>query len=409
MLVENGEKLHLAPDLETLAKSEQREALESDEREGLVREYLETLLPEDWDGMDLFDRRSFLAGVNNIGRAGTVARTRVCNMEIWCELFGKDQGSLGRAESNNLTAMLTKLGWVRKEKKERVKPYGPQFVFVPGDTVTLGWERFAVGLNQESREELEYLFREWEMERDPEELIGENMAPVRRAAIAPMLAGRELEELGWEPVQLNDPRLRPDWLEDFRQFALTGRDSLTLAGRARFEREGDSWQACLYHEVDYLDFQKQLQKQGFSLPTAEEWAYLCGGGCRTLFPWGDGLDYSMRLRWFEDTEDEGRPYDMEEPNFFGLSIAYDPYMREVVQADKFTTCGGDGGCNICGGMGPFLGFLPCSPHYKPEVQEDNALNGDYDFYRPIIRVEMDERRHQHGSNQTAQKISHGLL
>ncbi len=47
--------------------------------------------------------------------------------------FGKDQGSLGRAESNNLTAMLTKLGWVRKEKKERVKPYGPQFVFVPGD------------------------------------------------------------------------------------------------------------------------------------------------------------------------------------------------------------------------------------------------------------------------------------
>ena len=34
------------------------------------------------------------------------------------------------------------------------------FVFVPGDTVTLGWEQFAVGLNQESRDELEYLFRE---------------------------------------------------------------------------------------------------------------------------------------------------------------------------------------------------------------------------------------------------------
>ena len=98
--------------------------------------------------------------------------------------------------------------------------------------------------------------------------------------------------------------------------------------------------------------------------------------------------YSMRLRWFEDMdEDENRPYDMEEPNFFGLSIAYDPYMREVVQADRLTTCGGDGGCNICGGLGPFLGFLPCSPHCKPEVQEDKELNGDYDFYRPIIRVE----------------------
>mgnify|MGYP000659324469 CR=1 FL=1 len=265
---------------------------------------------------------------------------------------------------------------------------GREFVFVPGDTVTLGWEQFAVGLNQESWEELEYLFREWEMERDPEEMIRESMAPVRQVAIGPMLVGRELEEINWEPVKLEDPRLRSEWLEDFRQFALTDRDSLTLAGRARFERDSDSWQVSLNHEVDYLDFQNRLQKQGFSLPTADEWAYLCGGECRTLFPWGDGLDYSMRLRWFEDMdEDENRPYDMEEPNFFGLSIAYDPYMREVVQADRLTTCGGDGGCNICGGLGPFLGFLPCSPHCKPEVQEDNELNGDYDFYRPIIRLE----------------------
>lgn len=268
------------------------------------------------------------------------------------------------------------------------KKDGREFVFVPGDTVTLGWEQFAEGLNQESREELEYLFREWEMERDPEEMIWESMAPARQVAIGPMLVGRELEEINWEPVKLEDPRLRSEWLEDFRQFALTDRDSLTLAGRARFERDSDSWQVSLYHEVDYLDFQNRLQKQGFSLLTADEWAYLCGGGCRTLFPWGDGLDYSMRLRWFEDMdEDENRPYDMEEPNFFGLSIAYDPYMREVVQADRLTTCGGDGGCNICGGLGPFLGFLPCSPHCKPEVQEDNELNGDYDFYRPIIRVE----------------------
>ena len=268
------------------------------------------------------------------------------------------------------------------------KKDGREFVFVPGDTVTLGWEQFAEGLNQESREELEYLFREWEMERDPEEMIRESMAPARQVAIGPMLVGRELEEINWEPVKLEDPRLRSEWLEDFRQFALTDRDSLTLAGRARFERDSDSWQVSLYHEVDYLDFQNRLQKQGFSLLTADEWAYLCGGGCRTLFPWGDGLDYSMRLRWFEDMdEDENRPYDMEEPNFFGLSIAYDPYMREVVQADRLTTCGGDGGCNICGGLGPFLGFLPCSPHCKPEVQEDNELNGDYGFYRPIIRVE----------------------
>ena len=268
---------------------------------------------------------------------------------------------------------------------------GREFVFVPGDTVTLGWDHFAVGLNPDSRWELDYLFQEWEMEpRDPEEMIRESMASVRQASIGPMLMGRELEELCWELVALDDPRLRPEWLEEFRQFALTGRDSLTLVGHARFERDGDGWQAALYHRMDYSDFLSQLEQQGLSLPTADEWAYLCGGGCRTLFPWGDGMDYSMHLHWFEDMdEDEDRPYDMEEPNFFGLSIAYDPYMREIVKAEQFTTCGGDGGCNICGGLGIFLGFLPCSPHCKPEVQEDKELNGDYDFYRPIIRVDTD--------------------
>ena len=96
-----------------------------------------------------------------------------------------------------------------------------EFVFVPGDTITLGWERFAVGLSQDSREELDYLFQEWEMEQDPEEMIRESMALVRQAAIGPMLVGRELEELCWELVTMDDPRLtaHPDWLKQFREFA----------------------------------------------------------------------------------------------------------------------------------------------------------------------------------------------
>ena len=53
----------------------------------------------------------------------------------------------------------------------------------------LGWDRFAVGLNQESRAELEYLFQEWELEQDPAEFIGESMAPVRQAAIGPHAGG----------------------------------------------------------------------------------------------------------------------------------------------------------------------------------------------------------------------------
>lgn len=266
-----------------------------------------------------------------------------------------------------------------------------EFVFVPGDTVTLGWEQFAVGLNQDSQEELDYLIQEWEMECDPNEMIRESMAPVRKTAIGPMLVGRELEELCWEPVKMDDPRLtaHPDWLKKFRDFGWSDLDSLTLHQSARIERTEKGFQIWIYNQMDYDSLMEQMEKQGLSLPTANEWAYLCGGGCHTLFPWGDGMDYSMHLHHFESQEDEDKPFDMEEPNFFGLSIAYDPYMREIVKADVFTTCGGDGGRSICGGLGIFLGFLPCSPHCKPEVQEDKELNGDYDFRRPIIRVEMD--------------------
>ena len=204
-----------------------------------------------------------------------------------------------------------------------------------------------------------------------------------------MLVGRELEELCWEPVTMDDPRLtaHPDWLKKFRDFAWSDLDSLTLHKSTRIERTEKGFQICIYNRTDYDALLAGLEKQGLSLPTADEWSYLCGGGCRTLFPWGDGMDYSMHLHHFESPEDEDKPFDMEEPNFFGLSIAYDPYMREVVKAEQFTTCGGDGGRSICGGLGIFLGFLPCSPHCKPEVQEDKELNGDYDFYRPIIRVE----------------------
>ena len=267
---------------------------------------------------------------------------------------------------------------------------GREFVFVPGDTVTLGWNHFAVELNPDSRKDLEYLFQEWEMEQDSEELIREIMAPVRQAGISPMLVGRKLEELCWEPVKMDDPRLtaHPDWLKKFRDFAWGDLDSLTLHQSARIERMKVGFQIWIYNQMDYSSLLNQLEQQGLSLPTADEWAYLCGGGCRTLFPWGDGMDYSMHLHHFESPEDEDKPFDMEEPNFFGVSIAYDPYMREVVKAERFTTCGGDGGCSICGGLGIFLGYLPCSPHCKPEVQEDKELNGDYDFYRPIIRVEM---------------------
>lgn len=131
--VKQGEKLYLSAELETLSKAEQREAMESDEREGLVRLYLDTLLPADWDHMDIFERRNFLTGSDfgDTVKTGTVKRTHVSNMEIWCECFGKERANIRRTDSNELTAILARLGWKRLDSKMRIPLYGPQYIFVP--------------------------------------------------------------------------------------------------------------------------------------------------------------------------------------------------------------------------------------------------------------------------------------
>ena len=131
--VRQGEKLYLSAEMDALAKDEQREAMESDEREGLVREYLDTLLPERWAEMDLFERRNFLTGSDfgGLQEKGTVKRTSVSNMEIWCECFGKERANLRRTDSNELTGIMARLGWKRAEGKVRIPLYGPQYVFVP--------------------------------------------------------------------------------------------------------------------------------------------------------------------------------------------------------------------------------------------------------------------------------------
>lgn len=131
--VRQGEKLYLSAEMDALAKDEQREAMESDEREGLVREYLDTLLPERWTEMDLFERRNFLTGSDfgGLQEKGTVKRTSVSNMEIWCECFGKERANLRRTDSNELTGILARLGWKRADNKVRIPLYGPQYVFVP--------------------------------------------------------------------------------------------------------------------------------------------------------------------------------------------------------------------------------------------------------------------------------------
>ncbi len=113
-LYRSGEKLYLEGEEAQIAIAEQAEAMETDDREGLVRTYLDTLLPEDWDEMSLYDRRNFLNGseFGESQRKGTVRRTLVCNMEIWCECFGRESSALKKIDSYEINAIMRKIeGW----------------------------------------------------------------------------------------------------------------------------------------------------------------------------------------------------------------------------------------------------------------------------------------------------------
>ena len=92
--------------------------------------YLETLLPENWEDMDLFSRRAFLAGDEIDHKDGTVERKSVSNMEIWCECFGNSKESLKAPDSFTISGIMSRIeGWTKQGKPEYLPLYGRQRIY----------------------------------------------------------------------------------------------------------------------------------------------------------------------------------------------------------------------------------------------------------------------------------------
>ena len=127
---EQGEKLYLEGDLLTEAEEAQRSAMETDERQGLVEQYLSKLLPENWSEMDLYQRRNFLDGDDITSTSGTVERTEVSNAEIWCECFGRNIADLKPSDSYAIAALMTQVnGWKRTNCRGSQPLYGRQRLY----------------------------------------------------------------------------------------------------------------------------------------------------------------------------------------------------------------------------------------------------------------------------------------
>lgn len=126
MLYVLGEELYLPKEIEALAEQQQEEHMESSEKEGMIREFLERPVPENWDSVSLPNRRMFWNGDQKEGTV-LVPREKVCAAEIWAECFNADMKFMKKSDSVEINAILSRLkGWRRNKDKRRYGPYGPR-------------------------------------------------------------------------------------------------------------------------------------------------------------------------------------------------------------------------------------------------------------------------------------------
>jgi len=132
-IYEAGEQLYLTEEMDKIAREMQELHTEESPKTGMIREFLEMPLPEDWKDMDLWQRREYV--VSGGDAMAINERDRVCIQEIWCECLGGDLKQLNWAVSKEIGDILRSMkGWRPYDKAGgRLKfgsLYGQQRAFV---------------------------------------------------------------------------------------------------------------------------------------------------------------------------------------------------------------------------------------------------------------------------------------
>ena len=127
----SGEPLTLDSGLYTEAAKLQEDSVATEPWEGIVTEFVNQQVPVDWDNRTPDDRALWWADEFHPRANGKLnLRSKVCVMEIWCELFKKDKALLDGRTSRRIMNVLRRLdGW--KEIGTRPTVYGRQKCFAP--------------------------------------------------------------------------------------------------------------------------------------------------------------------------------------------------------------------------------------------------------------------------------------
>lgn len=123
-----GEPLYLTGAIEEAAKAKQEEHREASSREGIVREFMERPVPDDWSKWPLDKRRMFWGGVTmGSDSPHLVPRDRICALEVWCEAFGGSIKEMKNTDTRELNAIMAATpGWQKSVCTLHFGPYGTQ-------------------------------------------------------------------------------------------------------------------------------------------------------------------------------------------------------------------------------------------------------------------------------------------
>ena len=118
-----NEKLYLSKEAEAMAKQEQRNHRDEDERTGIIEAYINRRLPVNWDSRPLETRQIFLDSSD----VGTEERQYLCVAEIWAECLGKPLTDMDRYKTRGINEIVRGLeGWQFQKSPRNFSIYGKQ-------------------------------------------------------------------------------------------------------------------------------------------------------------------------------------------------------------------------------------------------------------------------------------------
>mgnify|MGYP002509038596 FL=1 len=274
---------------------------------------------------------------------------------------------------------------------------GSQFIFVPGQKhVTLGWDTdrcpLGDGVLEGLRKEFALGHRHYQKEMEDMKAYYERQI-IKAETNGDAVKGDRLRREQEEDLKNLEEEMKEGGYESWGDFMRKWKEHLSrclsplrTADIGDLIVEVDS--RYLEEDAPSLEQAVLLLKEGpFTLATEDEWEYLCNGGTRTLFRWGDTLSGVMTEIYNVGAVSDAREkLILEQPNMLGLYIAYDSYKKEIIDNVQYTK-GGDGGGSLCGGDG-VIHVLPCYTAFyrQPAAEHGCGLSKHYYCYRRIVRL-----------------------